>query len=166
MNFGWEGTRHDEWSYVVGHLFAPLGAGVFTVAVSLYSAWNLLSGMAGGHSQGAWTICLECLLQRCWSSSAQHQPDLSLRYRAATFANYTISRMVQEELLAVLADHGFIILANENSTKVYDFLCYRLSFSLASSCVILQSFPWGIWFCLILPPFFFFLHCDCLPHPD
>lgn len=39
------GTQRDRWSYVVGHLFAPLGAGVFTVA--LYSAGNLLAGMAG-----------------------------------------------------------------------------------------------------------------------
>lgn len=54
-------AQHDKWSYVVGHLFAPLEAGVFTVTVALYSPGNLLLGMAGGLSQWVLAICLECL---------------------------------------------------------------------------------------------------------
>lgn len=54
-------AQRDHRSYVVGHLFAPLGAGVFTVTVALYRARNLLSGMVGGLSQWVRTICLECL---------------------------------------------------------------------------------------------------------
>lgn len=43
-------TQRDRRSYVVGHLFAPLGAAVFTVMLALYSPRNLLSAMVGGFS--------------------------------------------------------------------------------------------------------------------
>ncbi|CAB1452823.1 unnamed protein product [Pleuronectes platessa] len=53
------GTQHDQWPCVVGHLFAPLEAGLFTVTVALYSPGNLLSGTAGGLLRRVLTICVE-----------------------------------------------------------------------------------------------------------
>lgn len=68
-------TQRDSWSYVVGHLFAPLEAGVFTVTVALNSTRNVLSGNAGCLSQWVLTICLECL----WLSLSEGVAALDVR---------------------------------------------------------------------------------------
>lgn len=65
-------TQRDQRSYVVGHLFAPLGAAVFTVMLALYSPRNLLSAMVGGFSLWVWTICLKVFVVESewrWCSS-------------------------------------------------------------------------------------------------
>lgn len=66
-------SQHEECPYVASHLFSPLEAGVFTVAVVLTGPGTLLSGIVGGPSNHLFRVAVVGFECWCWQPWAQKE---------------------------------------------------------------------------------------------